>query len=61
MMQTMVIAHGGTAGAIGEVLAFLLPLALFAVLAWRAKRASDQETAQEDADEASERRSTEEL
>ena len=39
----MVMAHGGTAGAIGEVLAFILPLALFAALGWRARRANEAE------------------
>ena len=33
------IAHGGVAGAVAEVLVFLLPLAIFAILSWRAKRA----------------------
>ena len=32
------MAHGGAGGVVAEVLVFLLPLAIFAVLSWRAKR-----------------------
>ena len=48
------IAHGGAAGALAEVLAFLLPLALFALLSWRARRATESEDGSGNEDDAPE-------
>lgn len=39
----MVMAHGGAGGAVAEVLVFILPLVIFAILSRRAKRTREPE------------------
>ena len=42
-----VLAHGGTAGAIGEIAFVVVPIALFAVLARMSRRRREREEAAE--------------